>query len=364
MARTNNGSSRKAPHYLLGARVAREGRNPFVHGEIKDSPVGTTWSNRFECSAAGVHAPPTAGIHGNAKDGAYSVVLSGGYEDDMDDGETIVYTGQGGRGTKSTLMDELEGKRAWGGPQISDQEWKFGNNALKISCETKKPIRVIRGFQPDSQYAPLKGYRYDGLYTVEKAWKAVGVTGFKTCRFRFKRLPGQPPIPKRPSTRGRNIATHLQTPQSESPELEAGPSDPLATTSPSPPKVSSERTRNLETKVLEEVAVPRSVMPHLMAVVPSSEASTSPSLLTPRAVVTNPRVKLPDSPFEREDLLWCDGYDDTDDEDEGYIPDYNNTRKRWASVEGVRKYAGLKFKKQKTAEDIVSEDTSSIGAWN
>ena len=36
------------------------------------------------------------------------------------------------------------------------------------SLETKKPVRVIRGYKLDSKYAPQEGYRYDGLYTVVK----------------------------------------------------------------------------------------------------------------------------------------------------------------------------------------------------
>ena len=33
-------------------------------------------------SESGVHRPHVAGIHGREDDGAYSIVLSGGYEDD------------------------------------------------------------------------------------------------------------------------------------------------------------------------------------------------------------------------------------------------------------------------------------------
>lgn len=44
-----------------------------------------------------MHRPHVAGIHGREKDGAYSLVLSGGYEDDVDNGEEFVYTGSGGR---------------------------------------------------------------------------------------------------------------------------------------------------------------------------------------------------------------------------------------------------------------------------
>lgn len=44
---------------------------------------------RKELSAAKVHTEPVAGISGSKRDGAYSVVLSGAYEDDKDNGETL-----------------------------------------------------------------------------------------------------------------------------------------------------------------------------------------------------------------------------------------------------------------------------------
>ena len=37
----------------------------------------------MKVSEAGVHRPHVAGIHGRDNDGAYSIVLSGGYEDDQ-----------------------------------------------------------------------------------------------------------------------------------------------------------------------------------------------------------------------------------------------------------------------------------------
>lgn len=39
---------------------------------------------------------------------------------------------------------------------------------MQKSCETKNPVRVIRGYKLHSGYAPAEGYRYDGLYTVEQ----------------------------------------------------------------------------------------------------------------------------------------------------------------------------------------------------
>ena len=41
-------------------------------------------------------------------------------------------------------------------------------DGIQISAETKRPVRVIRGPNRHSKYAPEAGYRYDGLYRVEK----------------------------------------------------------------------------------------------------------------------------------------------------------------------------------------------------
>lgn len=39
---------------------------------------------------------------------------------------------------------------------------------VQASAETKNPVRVIRGYKLKSPYAPAEGYRYDGLYVVER----------------------------------------------------------------------------------------------------------------------------------------------------------------------------------------------------
>lgn len=44
---------------------------------------------REDCSQAAVHAPWVAGIAGGKLDGAFSIALSGGYEDDEDSGYTL-----------------------------------------------------------------------------------------------------------------------------------------------------------------------------------------------------------------------------------------------------------------------------------
>ena len=54
--------------------------------------------------ADGVQRPTVAGIHAGPE-GAYSISLAGGYEDDVDLGDYFTYTGEGGRALKGTALD-------------------------------------------------------------------------------------------------------------------------------------------------------------------------------------------------------------------------------------------------------------------
>ena len=54
-------------------------------------------------SCYGVHRPPVAGIHARStgkNPGCFSIVLNGGYEDDVDNGDEVTFTGSGGRNLK------------------------------------------------------------------------------------------------------------------------------------------------------------------------------------------------------------------------------------------------------------------------
>jgi putative restriction endonuclease len=53
------------------------------------------FASRRDLAEAGVHPPHPHGISGSGADGADSIVVSGGYEDDEDYGDLIVYTGAG-----------------------------------------------------------------------------------------------------------------------------------------------------------------------------------------------------------------------------------------------------------------------------
>ncbi|KAJ3124848.1 hypothetical protein HK098_000836 [Nowakowskiella sp. JEL0407] len=165
-----------------------------IIGSIDGIKVGTKWESRIACWYDGVHRTQISGIQGNKKNGCFSIALSGGYEDDIDNGDMFTFTGQGGRDLKGTKDDPKNLRTA---PQSKDQELKGGNLALKVSFENQNPVRVIRGYKLDSVFAPLSGYRYDGLYKVAKFWQDTGLSGFKVYKYALVRLPGQPPIPRR-----------------------------------------------------------------------------------------------------------------------------------------------------------------------
>ena len=85
-----------------------------VFGHIPGYPEGSLFENRADLRESGVHAPIRAGISGSQTEGAESIVLSGGYEDDVDDGDVLIYTGHGGRDRDT-------------GQQIHDQPFSRGN---------------------------------------------------------------------------------------------------------------------------------------------------------------------------------------------------------------------------------------------
>ncbi|KAI0031753.1 PUA-like domain-containing protein [Vararia minispora EC-137] len=172
--------------------------DPKVFGAIPGVKVGDWWETREECSTAAIHAPWVAGISGS-KDGAYSIALSGGYEDDVDLGDAFTFTGAGGRDLKGTKQNPKNLRTA---PQSCDQTFdNAGNHALLVSSQTKRPVRVIRGYKLKSPFAPPEGYRYDGLYTVEKAWQEPGMNpkGYLVCKFALKRVSGQLPLTATPA---------------------------------------------------------------------------------------------------------------------------------------------------------------------
>lgn len=146
----------------------------LIFGHIPNVPVGSTFNLYKDMNQAGVHRSTMGGIAGSGKVGADSIVISGGYEDDKDMGDVIIYTGQGGRNDS--------------GKHVRDQELTRGNLALAISQKEGLPLRVIRGKDPKNPFAPAQGYRYDGLYRVESHWHEIGKSGFRVWRYRLEKI--------------------------------------------------------------------------------------------------------------------------------------------------------------------------------
>lgn len=168
---------------------------PNHFGSIPGIHVGQMWKFRVQVSEAGVHRPHVAGIHGRETEGAYSIVLAGGYEDDEDNGDDFTYTGSGGR--------DLSGNKRTA-EQSCDQKLTKMNLALARNCnaaldkvngnEAKdwrggKPVRVVRNCKgrKHSKYAPEEGNRYDGIFKVVKYWPERGKSGFLVWRYLLRR---------------------------------------------------------------------------------------------------------------------------------------------------------------------------------
>ena len=109
-------------------------------GDLGYTP-GQIFQNRKELAESGIHRPHQAGIWNAGGDFAVSIIVSGGYVDDTDNGTDLLYTGQGGR--------DQSGKQSF------DQVLTKGNLGLFNSMKGKVPVRVTRGYQ--TEFGPDEG---------------------------------------------------------------------------------------------------------------------------------------------------------------------------------------------------------------
>ncbi|SEP52077.1 YDG/SRA domain-containing protein [Amycolatopsis saalfeldensis] len=150
-------------------------------GPIPGIDEGRAFIDRRSAAGRQVHRALQAGIVGTAKTGAESIVVSGGYDEDRDEGDFILYTGHGGRDSDT-------------GKQVDDQTFAApGNAALKVSMAEGDLVRVIRGAHRGSKHGPAEGLRYDGLFRVESASYGRTSDGkYRICQFGMVKveLPG------------------------------------------------------------------------------------------------------------------------------------------------------------------------------
>jgi predicted restriction endonuclease len=137
---------------------------------------GQLFADRKALIRAGLHRSTMHGIDGNGNEGVSAIVLSGGYEDDQDLGDEIIYTGHGGNDPVTKQ-------------QIQHQSWEdHGNKGLVVSEMRNLPVRVIRGYKHASPWSPDSGYRFAGIFKVMEHWEEMGKSGFKICRFRLRKI--------------------------------------------------------------------------------------------------------------------------------------------------------------------------------
>ena len=142
-------------------------------GEIEGYSEGSTFNTRMEIKHAGLHKYHIAGISRVLDIGCDSIVLNGGYVDDRDYGDEILYTGEGGRPEGSPR-------------QTFDQPFTKGNLDLSKNKNANLPIRVIRGSKHfEEEFAPSSGYRYDGLYYLVDYYPDIGEDGFRIWRYKL-----------------------------------------------------------------------------------------------------------------------------------------------------------------------------------
>lgn len=142
----------------------------------------TIYDSRKALYEAGLHNSYQKGI-GKAKDGSdlMSIVLSGGYVDDEDFGNTIIYTGEGGRDAKTGL-------------QAADQSLEGGNLGLLKAFESGQPVYVTRGSNHKGEFSPERGYAFAGKFLIQEHWIEKGVAGFDVVRFKLVNDLGQPNV--------------------------------------------------------------------------------------------------------------------------------------------------------------------------
>lgn len=133
----------------------------YVIAELADN----SWCVlRDECAKARIHTSTKAGISGG-RDGAYSIVMSGGYSDDVDKGDTMcvsdrcfldhvvspavhrVYTGTGGRDDENSRYGGGNNRSWGGGEQTKDQTFEHKDNRALL-------VRSQSGGWYRSEYRP------------------------------------------------------------------------------------------------------------------------------------------------------------------------------------------------------------------
>ncbi|XP_071707635.1 histone-lysine N-methyltransferase family member SUVH9-like [Rutidosis leptorrhynchoides] len=169
---------------VMKTRGLWQHRDKRIVGSIPGVYIGDIFLYRMELCVVGLHGLPQAGIDylissqsSNGDPIATSIIVSGGYEDDQDAGDVIIYTGQGGQDKHCRQADH--------------QRLEGGNLGMERSMHYGIEVRVVRGFKYEGSPSG-KVYVYDGLYKVVGSWFEAGKSGFAVIKFKLVRIENQP----------------------------------------------------------------------------------------------------------------------------------------------------------------------------
>lgn len=175
----------KAGNILMSKGVRSNMRKRV--GVVPGVEIGDIFFFRMEMCLVGLHSQSMAGIdymvvRGEVEEDplAVSIVSSGGYDDEAEDRDVLIYSGQGGN-VNSNKKDK----------QAADQKLERGNLALERSLHRANEVRVIRGMR-DAISPTAKVYVYDGLYRIQESWVDKGKSGCNIFKYKLVRVPGQP----------------------------------------------------------------------------------------------------------------------------------------------------------------------------
>lgn len=173
---TISADRRQYSKYSIHAGYSKRNPNVIGHNKLK---VGDWWPKQICALRDGAHGAKVSGISGTSTDGAYSIVLSGTYDNlDADRGDIMYYCGS----------HSLVNKDPKSPTKSSYTE------ALRHSSRTKRPVRVLRSSRSNSPWSPSHGIRYDGLYVVTGEETKHNMLGGAYARFRMDRITKQPQI--------------------------------------------------------------------------------------------------------------------------------------------------------------------------
>jgi [histone H3]-lysine9 N-trimethyltransferase EHMT len=160
-------------------------RNMRIVGAIPGICIGDVFLYRMELCVVGLHGEPQAGIDylpgsmsSNGDPIATSVIVSGGYEGDVDEGDVIILSGHGGQDKNRR--------------QVFHQKLEGGDLAMERSMHYGIEVRVIRAVRYEGTSSTSgKVYVYDGLYKIVESWCDVGKSGFGVFKFMLSRIDDQ-----------------------------------------------------------------------------------------------------------------------------------------------------------------------------